>query len=234
MYNIAICDDDKEYMNIMKEYVDAFYREKAIENRTLCFDSPEKFWQDCEKYNLILLDIDMPSYDGIEVGKQIRSKNPKIEIIYVTNYLDYHAYAFQAHAFDYIIKPVNKKKLFLILNELNMHNNIGQKIAVKTRTGIRQFDLDEICYVESIRHELKIICNNKKEYIIQSSMKEIFSKLQEFGFDFSHKGFIVNLKKIKSIKGFEIVLENNLCVPLAQKRAMIFKKNFMEYLQKYI
>ncbi|WP_251860980.1 LytTR family DNA-binding domain-containing protein [Clostridium sp. Marseille-Q2269] len=227
MYNIAIYHDDKKCIDIIKKHVEEFYRKKIIENRILCFDSPDKLLEDCEKYNLILLDIDMKYCYGIEMGRRIRKKSFKIEIIYIANCSYYYPYAFQVHAFAYIIKPVKRNNLFLILNELNMHNNISEKISLKTRMGIRRFNLDKILYIESIKHELKIVCDNRKEYIIRYSMKEIYAKLKDCGFDFSHKGFIVNLKKIKYIKGFEIILENNICVPLAQKRAKIFKRNLV-------
>ncbi len=53
----------------------------------------------------------MEEMDGIAVGLELRKKYPKCSIIYLTNFDDYRAQAFRVHAFDYLSKPVNKKRI---------------------------------------------------------------------------------------------------------------------------
>lgn len=71
----------------------------------------------------------------------------------------------------------------------------------------------------------------KGNYFASYSLKELYEKFKKYNFESPHKSFIVNLLYLKRIKGFDILLENNDIVPLAQKRAVDFKNKFNDFLQ---
>lgn len=64
-----------------------------------------------ETVHLLFLDIDMPKSNGIEAAKKILANNSKINIIFVTAYSSFAVEAFELNAFDYIMKPIDPKRL---------------------------------------------------------------------------------------------------------------------------
>jgi len=72
-------------------------------------------------FQLVLMDIRMPEMDGLEVTQRIRQKNQKIPIIALTAY----AYdndkkkAIEAGCNNYLAKPIDKEKMFNLLNQLS-------------------------------------------------------------------------------------------------------------------
>ena len=66
--------------------------------------SDEKF-----QFDIIFLDIEMKTLNGVETAKKIRNVNKDIIIIFVTGYSEYVYEGYDVHAFNYILKPYKKK-----------------------------------------------------------------------------------------------------------------------------
>ena len=58
--------------------------------------------------DLVLLDIEMPGFDGFEVVQQL--SDPPV-IVFITAYDEYAVRAFEANAIDYLLKPVQPERL---------------------------------------------------------------------------------------------------------------------------
>lgn len=233
MIKIAICDDDESVCNEMFSIVTNYFTK--IERLALVkrYQNGYEFLKDHIRFDIIFLDIEMPQLDGIETAIKLRKWDVNSKIIYLTNYGIYKDRAFKVHAFDYLNKPVSVNNIINVLNEI-MHylDNICCKrcITFSTIEGRISLEIDEIYYFEYISRKL-IIHSFKKDYITMYSLKEVYEKVRKYNFAYPHKSFIVNLMHVKLIKGFDVVLDDNIIVPLAQKRAVDFKSSFNDFLQ---
>lgn len=63
-----------------------------------------------EKADLVFLDIGMPEMNGLEAAERIYRIDPDIRIVYVTAYAEYAIEAFEQHALDYLLKPVDPSR----------------------------------------------------------------------------------------------------------------------------
>lgn len=63
------------------------------------------------EYSVIFLDIDMPGINGIEMAQQLRDKPDAPSIIFTTAHEEYAFEAFTVRALDYLLKPINPKRL---------------------------------------------------------------------------------------------------------------------------
>ncbi|KAB8138046.1 response regulator [Gracilibacillus oryzae] len=61
--------------------------------------------------DLIFIDIEMPEVSGLQLAKQILQSHPKKPIVFVTAFKEYAAEAFEIDALDYIVKPIELKRL---------------------------------------------------------------------------------------------------------------------------
>ena len=75
---------------------------------------------EAEKPDLVLTDIRMPGYDGMELLKRAREINPKMEFIIISGYseFEYAQTAIRYGVSDYILKPVNKETLNATLQKV--------------------------------------------------------------------------------------------------------------------
>lgn len=233
---IAVCDDDREVcrevFQILKEY---FSESKSYSNSLIkVFETGRDMLESEMRFDVIFLDIDMSEMNGIETAKILREWDVDSKIIYLTNYSNYGNYAYQVHAFDYLCKPVNKKVIFDVLNEAirySENRNTSCKCFFKTHEGNISIEIDEIYYFEYCVRRIEIVCSMGKYTSTTYSLGQLYEKLYKYNFEMPHKSFIVNMPHIKRIKNFDVFMDNGDIVPLAQKRAVMFKERFNNFLQ---
>ena len=68
--------------------------------------------------DVAFLDIHMRGMNGVELAKNLKEVNPKMNIIFVTGYDEYTGDAMRLRASGYVMKPVTKEKLEEELREL--------------------------------------------------------------------------------------------------------------------
>lgn len=229
---IAICDDEPYITAIIDKFVQEYYGVNCLSHS---FNSGEMLLNLAEKYDIVFLDIELGESNGIELAKTIRKSNKKAFIIFVTNYTDYCRQAFNVHAFQYLTKPISKEKLFHVLDEVETYrkNDIQNEcIRLKSSDGIVQVEINEIIYFEYYLRKVKMVLENDK-YLLTYSLQELKELFCQYDFAMCHRAYIVNLRKIQIIDKFDIHMSNGDLIPLAQKQAAEFKREFEIYLYTY-
>lgn len=95
--------------------------------------------------DLIFLDIQMPEYNGFEVLRQLKMEQPPI-IVFVTAYDEFAIRAFEFHAIDYLLKPINEDRFADMMKSVIkefQHRNIERystKLQSLANTYLEFFD----------------------------------------------------------------------------------------------
>ena len=107
--NILICDDDRQYVDLLNKYVTSFFRNHNIPDYNIYkYFSGEDVVKDMKYIDIAFLDVEMDGINGIEVGRRLRQKNPDIVIFIITSYMGYLDEAMDQRVFRYINKPIEK------------------------------------------------------------------------------------------------------------------------------
>ncbi|WP_431027632.1 response regulator [Lysinibacillus sp. LZ02] len=87
-----------------------------------------------EKIDVAFLDMEMADMHGLQVAKQLQKYAPNIQIIFVTAHAHFAVEAFNVEAIDYLLKPVNKKRLVKALRRANQLIVLGKdSLSQKTK-----------------------------------------------------------------------------------------------------
>lgn len=84
MYNIALVDDDQRILQIVQYKVKSIFNSVGIDPTITCFNNPQKLHMDTY-YDVLFLDIDMPSLNGIELAQNYLQNHDDTTIIFITN-----------------------------------------------------------------------------------------------------------------------------------------------------
>lgn len=134
MLRIAICDD-AEIICIKIENIILQYQEKELDRFEIeVFYSGEeliRFIESDHSFDLLFLDIELKSIDGIEVGRIIREEmgNEEMQIIYISGQQNYAMDLFENRPLQFLIKPLQEKIIISYLEKaikLTYHKNEGE------------------------------------------------------------------------------------------------------------
>lgn len=233
MIKVAVCDDDEQVRKELSSYIKMYFKTRQLELYILEFNSGIDLLKVNIRLDIIFLDIEMPQLNGIMTAEKLRNWDVRSKIIYISNYEQYKLSAYSVHAFDYICKPIDDKTIYGLLDEVIRYIEgavTEKKYVFKTDQGIVSLKTDDIYYFEYLSRKVSIV-STKGIYVASYSLKMISEKISKEDFCSPHKSFIVNMLYVKQIKGFDIFMENGDVIPLAQKRAVVFKRSFNDYLQ---
>lgn len=112
---ILVVDDEWNYREIMIKILEAKeYEVDEAENGNMAVEKVRK-----DSFDVILLDLNLPDINGIEVMRTIREFNETVVIIMITGCpsLDSSVEAASLGVYEYLIKPVEPAKLMQIIDE---------------------------------------------------------------------------------------------------------------------
>lgn len=151
MLQIAVCDDEiLECCNMAKRI-----REIMEEMKTPCiirqFQSGGELLQALESFDIIFLDIIMRGMDGMKTAQLFRRKASDKILIFVSSSREYVFEAYDAEAFQYLLKPVDGRKLKSVLQRavLKTESRSREFIIVSRERQKSKLFLDDIYYFET-------------------------------------------------------------------------------------
>ena len=195
--------------------------------------------------DVAFLDIEMPGQSGLEA---LGSVNPGMQplVVFITAFEQYAVRAFEANAFDYLLKPYREERLKNTLSRLRGHlallskqvapaskDKVGSdvdRLAIKSNGRIILLKTDEIDWIEA-EHNYVRLHTRGVTHLIRETMSALEAKLSSKNFRRIHRSTIVNVERIKEIqpwfRGDAIVLLDN-----GQK--LTASRNFRDRLKEWL
>ncbi|MBI5417836.1 response regulator transcription factor [Candidatus Poribacteria bacterium] len=169
------------------------------------------------KPDIAFLDIKMPGLSGIDAAKKISGK---CLIVFITAYDKYAVEAFENEAIDYLLKPVNDKRLIKTIKRLKnkidiptsssldiaeILNKISanipkapqylQWIKIQHGDGVRLVSVNDIYYIKA-DNKYTLVRTKEGEFLIKKTISELENELNPNQFWRIHRAAIVNINYI--------------------------------------
>jgi DNA-binding LytR/AlgR family response regulator len=173
---------------------------------------------DAERYlaqfpvDLVFIDIQMPNLNGIDFYKRLKIKPL---VIFTTAFTEYAVEGFNVNAVDYLLKPftfqrfekaIEKAKEYYQIT-LQTNSKVSNYLLVRSEYSLVKIEFESILYIETMDDYLKVYLTNKKSVLTLMTMKEILTKLPQDKFIRVHRSYIVQLDKIHSVRGKNILCQ---------------------------
>ncbi|MDR1701029.1 MAG: LytTR family DNA-binding domain-containing protein [Lachnoclostridium sp.] len=222
MIRIAICDDDKRYLAANEGIVRKYITSNKIIAEIHTFQSGEFFWHNIEEgcfYDLILLDIEMPGKNGMDIAHSITKYSPTSLTIFITSYQKFAVNAFEYSIFRYVLKDEINTKLEAAVKDALFYIELQSNMTYNIHTAV-QFQRIPYKNIISIQKDGKysIMVLLDSEIRIRKSLNEIFSELDSKDFVFTDRSYIVNLIHIIKLDDLYVFMSNNTKLAVSKKR----------------
>lgn len=234
--HIAVCDDEEHSRkSIQKDLEKAAKR--CRERITMRFfesgrgylDYVSEGWE-----NILILDIDMPDMNGLEVAREVRKKRKDIILIFLSSHPEYVFQSFEVQPFRFIRKDEKDIELFLALRAAFSVIRSKQKkyIRIAGEDGEEMIEISDLIYAELWKRKLHFHLADGRIIAMKMTIKELGSRLEGESFVLLHSGLMVNTAYVKSHTRLDVTLKNGDKLPIARTRAEEVKKAVYEYWSK--
>lgn len=197
-------------------------------------------------------DIRVPGADGLHVAKEWLARDPDLGIVMVTAYADDAVRSYDVGALDYLLKPLDDRRLSKAIDRLCEHVALTrmeqqptaeatfdaneptrtylERFAVKKRGNLIVVATEDVAYFE-VKDELVWAITPTERVSLDLPLSQLETRLDPAHFFRSHRGFIVALQAIAALEPtgagtFDIVLRAPLQgrVPLAREKARVLRE----------
>lgn len=229
----AICDDEKFFRNELKKALDVYSKERKTDIIYDEFSNGHDLLACRNEYDIIFMDYQMNSIDGLETAKKLRELNNKTTIIFLTSYPNIVFDTFQVNTFRFLVKPLEYEKLKKALDDYQETFNSEKYVVIKIDEITKKIPVSDIIYAEASDKYCYIRTENDN-YLYKKTLSEFESMLPEDSFFRCHRSYVVNFRHIISHTGTDILFDNNEKALISKVKSSAFKKAFLDYVKRNI
>lgn len=215
---IALVDDNVIFLNKFESLLTKRLSYFNILNFTIhLFPNFQEYLASSIDYNVLFIDVEINTDNGIELCKEIREYNSKIDIIFVSSYSQYVFNSFSINPFSYILKEKIETDG---INEVDRY--IQYYIDKNSTIIIESFGIKYKLYQKAIKVISKI--NNKcifyygdQSFEARTTLKEILPELSPY-FAQINKSEVVNFYFVSEIFKDKIVMNDNIIYYISRRK----------------
>jgi DNA-binding LytR/AlgR family response regulator len=167
--------------------------------------------------DVVLLDIQMPGLNGFQVIRRLGDPAELPSIIFVTAYDQYALEAFEVHAVDYLLKPVEEQRLARAIENVRRMRSgrtaapdlgplletmgvIPHRVAIRRGDAYVMADAENILYATISAGEVHVVTREFEGATAARSLEELERELPPGLFVRVHRSYLANLKQIHEIR----------------------------------
>ena len=228
---IAICDDESKICEMLNSKVKKIFPDAEI----ITYTSGKELLNDNTFPDILLLDIKMPDISGMDVASELRSRNFRNIIIFITGEEDEVFNSFDVQPFHFLVKPVLDDKLKTVLenatkelsNRKNNQTDNYEFINIQSGTSHIRVNLSMLIYAEV--YDRKTILHMKKENIEYYGQLSALEKLVGEDFFRIHRSYLVNMRYVQRYDRTTVRMINGDKLSLSRRLYDDFLKAYMDY-----
>lgn len=218
---VIVVDDEAPARSLLREYLEAHADLEVVAECENGFEAVKRIGE--LGPDLVLLDVQMPKLTGFEVLELL---DPPPSVIFCTAYDEYALRAFEAHAIDYLLKPVGRDRLAQAIDRYRAAHAgaaaarepgesasraaalaaaarpAGQpleRILVRDGASVQVIPIDQIDYLEA-QDDYVAIHVGTKSWLKTRPLSEIEAELPPGRFVRIHRSYVLNLDRLTRVE----------------------------------
>ena len=229
---IAICDDQMIIHTELKKHLENYAKKRNLIMIYNDYTNGLDLIGSQNEYDIIFMDHQMAEISGLETARQIRKKNIKTAIIFLTSFPDIVFDTFEVNAYRFLVKPIDEKKLESALDSFLADNDESNFILIKTDDSSKKININDIIYIEA-SDKYCHIRTNEGTVLFKKTLSEIEKMLPEDKFFRCHRTYLAGLRHIVSHTSTDILFDNKERALISRIKLTPFKKAFTDYIKRY-
>lgn len=231
---IAVVDDAEQARIHIMEETDAILCREGIPHSIALFPDGKKLLDAIrcgENYNLLLLDVMMGEMDGISLAAELRKREDRTAIVFISSNQELARKGYRVDASRYLLKPIDRDELEEALMYCYDKWRVQKEILLPTAQGQYRTSFQNIQFAEAFDRGTRFVLTDE---IVETKLKfaEAEALLPKTGFIRCHRAYIVNAAHTRRIRQYSFEMKSGAVVPISRPRYSEVNRQFVEYLSK--
>lgn len=240
MIRIAICDDNKAFVNYMAKEVEREFKNHTAEKSEIeRYISSELLLAHHKKkpFDVVFLDIDMPDFDGFQLAASISDSN-NCYIIFVTSHPELVYDSLYFRPLNFITKSRDSyftDKLHSVVDQLFNEMKQNTSIVLENKEiGRVALVIKNIYYIESNKHYVIYHSEGNEPIKVRGNIGELEEYFAPYDFVRIHKCFLVNLRHVFNLNKSkdEIIFKQGIRLPMSKNFKLLTDEKLTQYLRR--
>ncbi|MDR1702106.1 MAG: LytTR family DNA-binding domain-containing protein [Sporomusaceae bacterium] len=233
MYQVAICEDEKIFSEMLEKMCRDIFSDLDIEYHLEIFDSGANFLASFKEkqYDLILLDIIMPEIKGIDLARQIRTHDHNATIIFITSHQDYALEGYDVNARHYLLKPPDKSVLERLIRTDYYDKFQVRFLIFKSGSQNLRVPLKDIICLETVGRRVAVTLPDRIVYF-PGKLSELLAKLPQTEFIRCHQAFAINLANMRELSQQMAIATTGQATPISRAFKKEVQKAFLQSIKE--
>lgn len=218
---IVICDHESQDLEQISAMLGEYGIIRSLELDLYSFHNATELLCGMKggEYDVILLNILMPGFDGIQTARELRTLDQNVRLLFLSHIPELAVESYAVGAYYYLLKPVTAESLFPLLDKIHSELNEQEKEALllKSRDGFVSIPYSRLEYVDVMNKTLSF-------HLTDGSVREIKAPLADFEdailshpeFIKVHRSYLLNLRQLQSLGVRDAVTRSGHTVPIAR------------------
>ena len=153
------------------------------------------------KPDLLLIDVQMPQMSGLELAAHVAATCPQPPaFIFVTAYDEFALGAFDVHALDYVLKPIDEHRFAEAIRRARLlHHRVPGKLPIRDGDAVTFVPIDDIDWVEAADYYVEIHVGGKT-FLHRETLQRLQTRLDPDRFLRIHRSRLVNRDRVREIR----------------------------------
>lgn len=225
MIRVAVVDDVMAVCAQVEEYLCHIAERRGIDIEVEPYLSGERFCaalENGEVFDLIFLDIELQSMNGINVSKFIRDsmEDELQQIVFISAKSQYSLQLHSFHPLDFLVKDIQEEDVENVMHRFMKLKGIRNEIfECKVGADTQKIKIKDIKYLTIDNRIVKVILANSQAVEYYGTLDTAYNEqLKKCGFLFVHKKFIVNPDYIEIYEYDKVILSDGQVIPIGSSR----------------
>lgn len=241
MIRVGICDDEKVLLEELNQFVQACYARNQIFAQIDTFMNGQQLLYEVEdggRFDLVLLDIEMPQMGGMELAGHIKRMLPDVLVIFITSHMEYVLDAYELSIFRYIPKADLKDRLrHALLDAAAMIQvQLRESYVIQNKNRLERVPLKNLLYITHEGKNAVLVTDIADHedggfvrFHVRKTLQQVYEELDGSAFLFIDRGCIVNLSCIMNIQDNLCTLKDGTQLVVSQSRLHALKARLLEF-----
>lgn len=202
MYRIAIVEDDCNFIEELQSYLGQYASEEKQTFEISVFHDGAEILENYEpKYDLILLDVEMPKVNGMDAAEKIREMDESVVLMFITNMAQYAIRGYSVGALDFVMKPITYYTFSMKMKRAlkRVQKKELPSVLLTLSDGLKKIQVRQIYYLE-VQNHMVHYHTDEGEFVVRGTLQSAEAALPSTVFAKCNHWYLVNLMYVTEVR----------------------------------